>query len=62
VINKVDLLSELEAKSLVNTLGGLAVSALRRDGFQELIMRIQDELNRTFPGRDPGGFLDIAPQ
>ena len=61
VLNKCDLLSELEVKMLVNTLHGLPLSAAARRGFDVLIPRLQQELTDSFAGQDPGRFTEIAP-
>lgn len=57
-LNKCDLLSEPEVRSLRNSLDALAVSASTRLGFKELIGTIQAALIDTFQGQDPGGFLE----
>lgn len=58
VLNKIDLLSEIEVKTLTNSLEALPVSALQRKGLATLISIVQNALNETFKGRDPGGFLE----
>ena len=60
VLNKSDLLSGFELSSLVSNTGGLAVSALKRTGFEELIQILQEELADNFEGRDPGSFIADA--
>lgn len=60
VLNKTDLLSEIEVQMLKNSLGALAISALKRDGFVELISRVQDSLLHNFSGQDPGRFTEMA--
>jgi len=60
VMNKIDLLSELERKSLENTYGALMVSSLKRIGFEQLLSRLQEELLRSFQGRDPGRFTELS--
>jgi GTPase len=61
VLNKCDQLSELEVKMLVNTLGGLPISALTRWRFDALIQTLQEELSKSFTGQDPGRFTEVAP-
>jgi GTP-binding protein HflX len=58
VLNKTDLLSVPEVWSLANSLDALAVSAVTREGFPELIEEVQRKLQESFTGQDPGGFLD----
>jgi len=57
VLNKIDLLSDPELGSLENSLNSLAVSAAKRQGFEALILRVQEELRDSFKGQDPGNFL-----
>jgi GTP-binding protein HflX len=57
VLNKVDLLSEPELAALENSLNALAISAVKRIGFESLIGRIQEEMRESFSGLDPGNFL-----
>lgn len=57
VLNKIDLISQGEAKLLVSTLQGMPLSAIERSGFAELVKEIQGNLASCFEGRDPGGFL-----
>ena len=59
VLNKTDILSPLEVKALQNTLGGLAVSATEREGFEELIAEVQKRLLESFRGQDPGRFTEL---
>lgn len=59
VFNKVDLLSEIEMKGLINMYHALPISALNRKGFEELLSRLQSELQRSFKGQDPGRFTEI---
>ncbi|MCB0325037.1 MAG: GTPase HflX, partial [Bdellovibrionales bacterium] len=61
VLNKTDLLSDVEVRSLVNTVGGLPVSAVSRIGLSELVLELQQELGRTFRGQDPGRFVEATP-
>jgi GTP-binding protein HflX len=61
VINKVDLLSPIETRTLCNSFDALGVSAVDRMGFQELINSVQDSLVECFKGQDPGGFLELPP-
>jgi len=58
VLNKTDLLSVPEVWSLTNSLSALAVSAVTRDGFPELIAEVQTRLLESFKGQDPGRFLE----
>jgi GTPase len=59
VLNKADLLSTPELNTLVNSLGGIAISALTRLGVSDLLSEIVNALNDTFEGGDPGGFLEF---
>lgn len=61
VLNKADLLSEIEVRTLQRSTGGLAVSAVTRDGLEELIRALQELLLETFEGRDPGRFAELPP-
>ncbi len=61
VLNKIDLLSPLEVTSLLHSLGGLPVSAIDRQGFDELIAAIQEQLSQSFTGQDPGRFTETTP-
>ena len=58
VFNKTDRLTELETQSMLNAFGGLAVSAVARQGFEELLVTVQEMLVESFAGQDPGHFLD----
>ena len=58
VLNKTDLLSVPEVRSLSNSLDALAVSSLTRVGLAELILEVQTRLLETFKGQDPGRFLE----
>ena len=49
VLNKVDLLSDSQAEALAARLDGVAVSALKRRGFDELIAAAEDRLPRDRP-------------
>jgi GTPase len=60
ILNKIDLLGPLEKASLVNSLQGVPVSAVTREGLKELVEIITDRLNESFSGSDPGGFLDYS--
>ncbi len=60
VLNKVDGLSSVEVRTLLRRFGGLPISALKRDGFEDLISRIQETLADSFDGADPGQFLPAA--
>lgn len=59
VLNKIDQLHEVEARSLVNTLGGILLSARTRKGFPELTATLQDMLAKCFKGLDPGSFTAL---
>jgi GTP-binding protein HflX len=59
VLNKVDLLSSLERKMLLNTFGGFEVSAITREGFEVLVETVQEQLRECFTGADPGRFTEI---
>ena len=59
VLNKTDLLAPPEVRSLERSLRAIAISALTREGFQTLLTILQEELNRTFSGRDPGRFTEL---
>ncbi len=59
VLNKVDLLSVPETRSLQASLEALAVSSQTRAGFPELITAVQQSLLESFSGRDPGRFLEF---
>ena len=60
VMNKIDLLSELERNSLENTYGAFMISSLKREGFELLLSRLQEELHRSFQGQDPGRFTELS--
>jgi GTP-binding protein HflX len=61
VLNKVDLLSDIEIKTLTHAYpDSLAVSAADRSGFETLLRRAQEALQQSFQGRDPGRFTEIA--
>lgn len=60
ILNKTDLLSEIEKKTLENTTGGLCVSAVTRFGLERLVQTCQEMLLETFRGQDPGRFTEIA--
>jgi len=49
VLNKVDLLADSQAEALAARLDGVAVSALKRRGFDELIAAAEDRLPRDRP-------------
>ena len=57
VLNKTDCLTDIELKSLVSSTSGLPVSALKREGFKELIEQVQEILSESFSGADPGQFI-----
>jgi len=48
VFNKLDLLSEMEAKAIQSQYSALGVSAVSRLGLSELLLKLQDELARPF--------------
>lgn len=58
VLNKCDRLSDIERRALENTVGGLQVSAITREGLSDLISGVLEKLNTYFQGRDPGGVLE----
>jgi GTP-binding protein HflX len=58
VLNKCDRLSDIERRALENTVGGLQVSAVTREGLSDLISGVLEKLNTYFQGRDPGGVLE----
>ena len=60
VLNKIDLLSELEIRMLMQSLDAIAVSAHERIGFEELLLTLQDGLATSFRGLDPGSFTADA--
>ena len=58
VLNKIDLISALEAESLRNAFGEcILVSAVKRFGLDTLLLKCQEILAQSFHGQDPGGFL-----
>ncbi|MBP9838578.1 MAG: GTPase HflX, partial [Proteobacteria bacterium] len=59
VFNKTDLLSEIEVKGLAHGFECLMISAEKRIGFEPLIKRVQELLQETFKGQDPGRFTEI---
>ena len=59
LLNKCDLLSQFEKEVLVGRLGGLAVSALTKEGLKELVLALQSQIARSFSGQDPGRFTEI---
>lgn len=61
ILNKTDLLSLPEVRSLSNSLEALSVSAVTREGFSELVLEIQNRLLESFIGQDPGRFLEFPP-
>ncbi len=60
VLNKCDLLSPLQVDAFLHKYGGLAVSALGRTGFSELMSSLQEGMQNTFTGQDPGRFTEIS--
>lgn len=60
VLNKIDLLSEFEVRALQKSYDALAVSAVKRIGFEQLLSRLQAELQRSFQGQDPGRFTELT--
>jgi 50S ribosomal subunit-associated GTPase HflX len=61
VLNKIDLLNDLELSSLTHGIGGLLISSHTRVGFEELLIALQEELRKCFHGQDPGRFTELAP-
>ena len=61
VLNKCDLLSPIEMRTIKRSTGGLAVSAVDRSGLKALIEVVQDMLLETFQGQDPGRFTELPP-
>lgn len=62
VLNKTDKLSAIEKRTLENTIGGIQVSSVSREGLSDLISCILERLNESFHGRDPGGALELKMQ
>jgi len=60
VLNKIDLLSDIEVKGLTNTYQARHISALERQGFDSLISTLQLELHKSFKGQDPGRFTELS--
>lgn len=58
VFNKVDILSELEVKSLLNSTDAIPISAINRQGIENLISCLQQRLIETFKQADPGRFTE----
>lgn len=61
VMNKCDLLSDVEVRMLENSLGAISISSVKRLGFSKLLAQVQDMLAGEFEGMDPGSFIS-APQ
>jgi len=59
VFNKVDLLSKIEVRSLLNKTNALAISAENRIGLAELISTLQKKLLDIKRLRDPGRFTEL---
>lgn len=59
VLNKKDLLSEIELKAVINSIDGTAISAVTREGLEKLVALLQDQISKTFKGQDPGRFTEI---
>ena len=59
VLNKKDLLSKLELKAIMHSIDGHPVSAVTREGLEELISILQEELRLVFEGQDPGRFTEM---
>ena len=60
LLNKVDLLNQLQLAAVERRFGGISVSALTRFGFDQLIGSLQEKLLDTFRGLDPGRFTEIS--
>ena len=59
VYNKIDLLSDIEVRSLVNNSNALGVSAEKRIGLAELISTLQKKLLQNHKLLDPGRFTEL---
>ena len=59
VFNKCDRLSPLEVEHICSEYNALAVSAVERTGFTELLNAAQSMLSETFKGQDPGRFTEV---
>lgn len=59
VFNKIDRLSPIEVEHICKERNALAVSAVERTGFGELLSAAQTMLSETFKGQDPGRFTEI---
>lgn len=57
VFNKIDILSSFEQRSISQKFGGIFVSAKSRKGVAEFIVGVQEALEKTFKGLDPGSFI-----
>lgn len=57
VLNKTDLLSDVEVRTLAHSLNAIPISAATRQGLLELLETLQNLLAHCFKGEDPGGFL-----
>lgn len=61
LLNKTDLLSEIEVRTLQRATGGIPISSLDRTGLEMVIRLTQEILLDTFEGRDPGRFTELPP-
>ena len=59
VLNKIDKLSEVEGRMVVSATEGIPISALNRLGFEELVIRLREQLVHSFQGQDPGDFVTV---
>lgn len=58
VLNKIDKVTEIQAKTLAASSDAVHVSAITKHGFTELIERLQQKLLVYFKKQDPGRFLE----
>jgi GTP-binding protein HflX len=61
VLNKTDLLSPIEVRTLERSTNGLSISAATREGLEKLVEMSQEFLLETFTGQDPGRFTELPP-
>lgn len=59
VLNKIDRLSALERHTVEHGTGGFPVSAVTRENLDTLIPIVQEQLQLSFTGQDPGRFTEI---
>ena len=57
VFNKIDRLNSLERESFKKHFSSIAISAINREGMEQLITEVQKNLSETFKGLDPGSFV-----